>query len=190
MEGEIIFFGDAPNQEYSFLSNYYLSPVKVYTYEFKCVEIAMQWYKCILFAEDDTYNVHLALQIIRNVLPHTACIIGKEIRGFSKDRWEIDSTCHFLEELLLQKMKEYPAIGEALMNTGDSELVYVSSDPFWGIGMDEDDTRFVCRELWGKNNLGRVLKSVRKTMRSVTYDYDMTEMNKVLDDIKESKIIP
>ncbi|KAJ6493568.1 hypothetical protein C8R47DRAFT_975412 [Mycena vitilis] len=60
-----------------------------------------------------------------------------------------------MEEALLLKFSQHPALQQELLTTGDAGLYQDSmTDSFWGVGPD----------LLGRNELGRALERVRETL--------------------------
>ena len=61
-----------------------------------------------------------------------------------------------MKKCVLQKVLEYPAIKEILLNTGDEEIIEDSPiDYYWGCGKDGS----------GKNMLGIIIMVIRDELR-------------------------
>ena len=66
-----------------------------------------------------------------------------------------------MTKALLAKFTQHPALGQALLSTGDARLVEnAPSDYYWGIGRGGS----------GKNRLGHCLETVRDTIKQATCD--------------------
>lgn len=63
----------------------------------------------------------------------------------------------YMTRALFRKVKEYPEVAQALLETGETLLVETSQyDYFWGLGRDHR----------GENKLGRVWMDIRKKLLS------------------------
>jgi ribA/ribD-fused uncharacterized protein len=63
----------------------------------------------------------------------------------------------YMTRALFRKVKEYPAVAQTLLETGDTLLVETSQyDYFWGLGRDQR----------GENKLGKVWMDIRKKLLS------------------------
>jgi hypothetical protein len=70
------------------------------------------------------------------------------------------------------KFSQDKSCKQALLRTGESRLGESSRNSHWGIGMYSDHPSALDPERWEKNLLGKVLTSVRRSIRMETGDYD------------------
>ena len=75
--------------------------------------------------------------------------LKRKVSGWKKSRQL------YMTRALYRKVKEYPEIQQALIETGDNLLLEISQyDYFWGIGRDQR----------GENTLGKVWMGIRKKL--------------------------
>ena len=150
--------GDGPigrfDGQWSFLSNFYLSPVEYEGVLYPSVEHAYQAAKTLNGKERASIATLYSAESARHV--------GKTVK--LRDGWD-EMRLEVMGELLAQKF-EYPDLREALVSTGERELVEGNfwHDRFWG--------KCTCgkcggtkEEPVGENYLGLLLMSVREAVR-------------------------
>lgn len=127
--------------EYSFLSNFYPSPILYDGYEYPTVEHAYQAAK--------THDPATRKQIRDAETPAKAKRLGKSV-ALRKD-WE-QVKVNVMSELVLQKFARHIELGDKLCDTGTEHLEEGNTwgDRFWGTVDGE-----------GKNMLGKILMKVR-----------------------------
>lgn len=77
------------------------------------------------------------------------CWYRRKVRGWKKDRQL------YMTRALFRKVKEYPEIEQALLDTGDSLIIETAQyDYYWGTGRDQR----------GKNMLGQVWMDIRRKL--------------------------
>lgn len=131
--------------DYSFLSNFYLCPVKLDGVTYPSVEHAYQAAKTM----DPVFR-----DMIRDaVKPAYAKRIGR--MAPLREGWN-DIRLDVMRGLVQQKFR-FPSLREALLATGSAELIEGNDwgDTFWGV------QRGV-----GENNLGLILMNVRSRLRN------------------------
>jgi ribA/ribD-fused uncharacterized protein len=101
--------------------------------------------------------------------PGAAKALGRQVRGFSEQRWEE----HRFDVVVtgnLAKFGQHPELREFLLGTGERVLVEASPyDRIWGIGLVADDERATSPERWlGLNLLGFALMEVRHRLQRGT----------------------
>jgi ribA/ribD-fused uncharacterized protein len=131
---------------------------------FNCAEQFMMYAKAIYFHE-----THSATRILASIDPKEQKRLGREVIGFSEDRWktvreevaEMGNWCKFGQDERLRAV---------LMGTGVRELCEASSrDRVWGIGFKENEAKRMVlsgsRGRWGANLLGKALMRVRERLK-------------------------
>lgn len=133
--------------EYSFLSNFYRSPVEIGGLKYSCVECAFQAQKCI--------NPKDKLQFT-TIGPVAAKKLGRSID--LRSDWE-DIKVSIMWECLIDKFTRYDFLKRKLLDTGDAYLQEGNTwgDKFWGVDL---------RSGKGDNKLGQLLMSVRDVLRN------------------------
>lgn len=142
-------------------SNWYPSVFEIDGQRFNCGEQWMMFAKARLFGDAE-----MAAAILAEVHPRRQKLLGRKIRGFDSVRWSDE--CEALVAIgLLEKFRQNPALGEALLATGERLIVEASpDDPIWGIGLEEEDPRALDPTQWqGENRLGKVLMQVRTRLQ-------------------------
>ena len=137
---------------YRFLSNSYSSPILLAGKEWPTVEHAFQASNC----EDEGQR-----ELIR-AAPSPAK--AKQLAGKLAPRldWESDDE-RYMEVLVRCKFEQHPDLRRKLLATGDAELVEGNRrhDNTWGSCSCDR-----CRQVEGRNLLGKTLMAVRKDLRS------------------------
>lgn len=152
-----ILFWSRGEEQYRFLSNFYPCELMFIAYEesmgrtrfgFPSVEHAYQAGKC------KDWSWQKQFMIPTTLTPAQAKKLGRGIQKESIDpNWEIRRVK--IMELLLRKKFESETLAEALLSTGDAELIHYSkNDKFWGSNGNE-----------GENKLGEILMRIRKEMQ-------------------------
>jgi len=131
--------------EYTFLSNFYDSPILIDNILFSCVESAYQAQKT-------------TSRIIRKKF---ASMKAKEAKKFGRqvilrDDWD-DIKKDIMEYLVREKFNQNPILRNKLLGTGNEELQEGNywRDTYWG----------VCNGV-GENNLGKILMKIREEIKS------------------------
>jgi ribA/ribD-fused uncharacterized protein len=130
--------------EWTFLSNFYPSPVYYRTVLYPTVEHAYQAAKTLSLV--DRERIRLART------PGEAKRLGRRVKV--RPGWalmQVDVMRHLLE----QKFTDYPTLRKALLSTGDAPLVEGNAwgDRFWGVCAGQ-----------GENHLGRLIMAIRSTL--------------------------
>lgn len=134
------------------LSNFSNAPVAYAGLEFPNVECAFQAAKCANPADQPQFRDLTAGQAKR---------LGRRVR--MRDDWERVKLAVMLE-MLRQKFTPDRVAGQALLATGDADLVEGNDwgDQFWGCTRGPDGA-------WvGENHLGKLLMRVRAELREKT----------------------
>jgi len=133
--------------EYSFLSNFHPSPVEWMGFKVETVEHAFQLAK--------TLDREARRAIAQASTPAKAKRLGRDVQ--LRPGWE-ESKSALMGALLVQKFTRHLDLAQALLSTGQVELVEGNDwgDTFWG----------VCGGR-GRNQLGHQLMEVRTLLRSL-----------------------
>lgn len=147
--------------EYHFLSNYCTCPVTLDGLTYRSAEAAFQAAKC---------NVPIDRAAFCTVPPNVAKAIGRKIKlrkGWEKERDGI------MADVIHAKFSQNPALAQALIDTGDAELIEGNTwnDNYWGVcgcaRCRSDGTK-------GLNKLGQILMAERKALMA-THAATVTE---------------
>jgi len=133
--------------EYRFLSNFWPARVNYGGIDFPTVEHAYQAAK--------TDDQKARLEIAKARTPGVAKRLGKRVT--MRHNWD-SIKLKVMSVLVTQKFTSNPLLKKLLLDTGDAELIEGNdwNDTFWGI----------CRGK-GSNHLGKILMSVRESLRLV-----------------------
>jgi len=118
--------------------------------------------KAMLFGD-----IESAKKVLATESPADVKKIGREVKGFVKDLWELNC-----KEIVYKgnhaKFTQNPDILKVLMDTGDTILVEASPyDAVWGIGLDEENAKKTNPKDWpGTNYLGEVLTKLRIDLKT------------------------
>lgn len=125
--------------------------------EYECAEQFMMHAKALLFGDGD-----VARRVLATTLPARQQQLGREVRGFERERWEAarERIVHAGNRAKFTQNSDSLA---ALRATRGTELVEASPiDRIWGIGLSADDPRALDRAQWrGANLLGAILTRLR-----------------------------
>lgn len=131
--------------DYYFLSNFYPIPMIYQGVEFANSEAAFHAQKCVERREEFTH-----------LTPSDAKKLGRQVQ--LREDWE-----HVKDQIMLEivrnKFIQHPSLEEALINTGDAELIEGNwwHDTYWG----------VCNGV-GQNKLGKILMRVRAELTDLS----------------------
>jgi N-glycosidase YbiA len=146
MEGPGVIKFYSNKTDYGYLSNFYPSPFEVDKIKYKTSEHYFQAKKTD--ASDPIFQ-----QIIDAENPKTAKSLGSKC-NLRKDWEEVKDKV--MEEALIEKFKQNPALKEQLLKTGTAKLIEAApSDYYWGQGKSGS----------GKNKLGLILMKVRDMLK-------------------------
>jgi len=94
--------------------------------------------------------------------PKTQKSLGRSIPEFDQFMWE-EYAMEVVRQGNYHKINQNPGILQALHNTMGTTLVEASPhDCYWGIGLEDNDSRSQQRVTWlGENRLGEILRELR-----------------------------
>jgi ribA/ribD-fused uncharacterized protein len=117
--------------------------------------------KAQLFGDPET-----AERIRQAPHPGAAKALGRQVAGFSEERW-VERRFELVVTGNLAKFGQHADLRHFLLGTGDRVLVEASpQDRVWGIGLAADDERAASPQQWpGLNLLGFALMEVRDRLQ-------------------------
>ena len=153
---EIICFHN-PDEEYGYLSNWYLSRFKVDGIVFSSMEQFMMYRKAICFHDNN-----IAVQILETGDAVRIKDLGRHVSGYDENLWNGVRQL-VVYEGLLAKFSQNDKLQEQLKATGNTVLAECAvKDRIWGIGLSMNDPDRFDRTKWkGQNLLGYALMMVR-----------------------------
>lgn len=146
-----------PEEEYGFLSNWYLSEFQVDDMKYSSMEQYMMYQKAVLFQDND-----IAEQIMMTDQVGAIKGLGRNVRHYEEHVWNGRRQI-IVYRGLTEKFMQNSALREELLATGEAVLAECAvQDRIWGIGLSmKDERRFDMREWQGQNLLGYALMEVR-----------------------------
>ncbi len=103
-------------------------------------------------------NKELRDQIVACASPVAAFKLGKKFKPQRRSDWN-DIKVDTLTDIIRKKAQQNPDVQEALLLSGDEEIVEVNpNDDFWGSGPDGN----------GQNNTGKILMKIREELKAST----------------------
>ncbi len=144
--------------EYSYLSNFYKSPVRYQGLVYPCAENAFQAAKC------PDHEVRIRYTVQNN--PVRAKMMGKKEK--LPPNWD-GLSVHVMEDILRIKFSD-PSLARLLISTGDAELVEGNRwhDNKWGKCRCDK-----CRNKEAQNLLGKLLMKIRQEFIETPHTYIM-----------------
>lgn len=153
---EIICFHN-PEEEYGWLSNWYLSPFTIGNIQFSMVEQYMMYQKAIMFGDRKSANSIMAEKNAAKIKQY-----GRQVNGYSDIIWNGNRQIVVFYGLLA-KFSQNGELRRRLKETGSAILAECAvHDKIWGIGLSLHDPKRLNIESWnGQNLLGFALMQVR-----------------------------
>ena len=146
-----------PDEEYGFLSNWYLSDFVVSGIEFSSLEQYMMYQKAIVFKDEE-----IASQILKTNDVAGIKRLGRAVRNYDDHVWNGVRQI-VVYEGLTAKFEQNEDLKGLLKETSDAILAECAvKDRIWGIGLSMTDPDRLDRSKWqGQNLLGYALMAVR-----------------------------
>ena len=150
-----------PDEQYGFLSNWYLSEFTVDGIGFSSMEQYMMYKKAILFKDAD-----IAAQILDTKDVVAIKEFGRRVSGYNDSVWN-GMRQVIIYKGLIEKFRQNEDLRKALLDTGSNILAECAvKDRIWGIGLSMMDDRRNDINAWkGQNLLGYTLMLVRDELR-------------------------
>lgn len=146
-----------PEENYGFLSNWYMSDFICGGISYSSMEQYMMHQKALLFGDQE-----IAEQILDADQPGKVKALGRSVRKYVDSVWAGRRQI-IVYRGLIEKFRQNPKLREELLATGDAILAECAvRDRIWGIGLSmQDERRFRMEEWQGMNLLGYALMEVR-----------------------------
>lgn len=146
-----------PDEEYGFLSNWYLSDFIVDGIQFSSLEQYMMYQKAVHFQDEITASKILSTTDVAEIKQ-----LGRQVSGYDENMWNGIRQI-VVYEGLLAKFSQNNELRKLLKDTGNAILAECAvKDTIWGIGLSMKDPNRFDRSKWkGQNLLGYSLMMVR-----------------------------
>lgn len=156
---EIICFHN-PNEEYGWLSNWYLSDFKIDDVSFSSMEQYMMYEKAVAFEDFNIAEKILETQNVGMIKQY-----GRQVGNYNDVVWNGIRQI-VVYKGLVAKFSQNEMLRENLKKTGTAILAEAAvRDRVWGIGWSMNDpNRFDMNQWKGQNLLGFALMQVRKQL--------------------------
>ena len=153
-----------PEEEYGFLSNWYLSDFIVDHIPYSSMEQYMMHQKAFLFGDFE-----IAEQILKTDQVAAIKALGRSVKNYEEPVWAGRRQI-IVYRGLIEKFSRSPELQAALLATGEAILAECAvKDHIWGIGLSmQDERRFDLKSWRGANLLGFALMEVREQLRKVS----------------------
>ena len=150
----------APDEEYGFLSNWYMSRFELDGVSYTSMEQYMMHQKAITFDDID-----IAKQILETDDVSKVKALGRAVHNYNDASWNGIRQI-VVYKGLRAKFSQNKDLKEKLLSTGNNILAEAArTDSVWGIGISiKDNARFDMNKWRGKNLLGFALMQVRKEL--------------------------
>lgn len=145
------------DEEYGFLSNWYLSDFIVDGIHFSSLEQYMMYQKAVHFQDEITASKILSTTDVAEIKQ-----LGRQVSGYDENMWNGIRQI-VVYEGLLAKFSQNNELRKLLKDTGNAILAECAvKDTIWGIGLSMKDPNRFDRSKWkGQNLLGYSLMMVR-----------------------------
>lgn len=150
-----------PDEQYGFLSNWYMSDFTVDGVSFSSMEQYMMYQKAVVFKDKDIASKILKTDDVKRVKEY-----GRQVSNYNDTVWN-GMRQIIIYKGLLEKFRQNEKLKKALLDTGDDILAECAvSDKIWGIGLSMKDSNKNDIKAWrGQNLLGFALMLVRDELR-------------------------
>ena len=150
-----------PDEQYGFLSNWYLSDFTVDGVSFSSMEQYMMYKKAVVFKDKDIASKILKTDDVERIKEY-----GRQVSNYDDTVWNGVRQI-VIYKGLLGKFKQNEELKKELLDTGDDILAECAvSDKIWGIGLSMKDSNKNDIKAWrGQNLLGFALMLVRDELR-------------------------
>ena len=150
-----------PDEQYGFLSNWYLSDFTVDGVSFSSMEQYMMFKKAVVFKDKDIASKILKTDDVERIKEY-----GRQVSNYNDTVWNGVRQI-VIYKGLLEKFKQNEKLKKELLDTGEDILAECAvSDKIWGIGLSMKDSNKNDIKAWrGQNLLGFALMLVRDELR-------------------------
>lgn len=149
-----------PEEEYGFLSNWYLSEFCFDGIAFSSMEQYMMYQKAVLFCDGESSERILTTDDVAEIKA-----IGRGVARYIDSVWAGRRQI-IVYRGLTEKFRQNPNLRNELIATGEAVLAECAvKDRIWGIGLSMKDERRFDLDAWkGQNLLGYALMEVRRDL--------------------------
>ena len=153
-----------PEEEYGFLSNWFLSDFRLDGISFTSMEQFMMYRKALCFHDQAIAKQILSIDDVARIKELGRLVSGYDDRIWSGIRQII------VYEGLLAKFSQNTDLRKNLLDTGDALLAECAvRDRIWGIGLSMTDPKRLEPAQWkGQNLLGYALMMARERIRKTS----------------------
>lgn len=146
-----------PDEEYGYLSNWYLSDFMVDGIAFSSMEQYMMYQKAIVFDDKEIAKEIIATSDVAEIKAY-----GRMVSNYDDTVWNGVRQI-IVYRGLLEKFRQNKELEYQLLETGDAVLAECAvKDRIWGIGLNmRDNDRLDLKKWKGQNLLGFTLMEVR-----------------------------
>ena len=150
-----------PDEQFGFLSNWYLSDFTVDGVSFSSMEQYMMYKKAVVFKDKDIASKILKTDDVERIKEY-----GRQVSNYNDTIWN-GMRQIIIYKGLLEKFRQNEKLKKELLDTGDDILAECAvSDKIWGIGLSMKDSNKNDIKAWrGQNLLGFALMLVRDELR-------------------------
>ncbi|MBQ9228455.1 MAG: NADAR family protein [Eubacterium sp.] len=151
-----------PDEEYGFLSNWYLSEFHFNGIRYSSMEQYMMHRKALTFHDNDIADQILATDDVSKIKA-----LGRQVHNYNDAVWNGVRQV-IVYQGLIEKFSQNRELGDQLLATGEATLAEAArTDRIWGIGLTMDAPERSDMAQWkGQNLLGFTLMLVREALRS------------------------
>jgi len=139
---------------------------------FTSSEQMFMWFKAKFFLDDETAN-----KILKAKTPDEAKKLGREVKNYVDSAWDRERI-YYMTKAVYAKFLQNKDLRKRLIDKKFDGKHFVEASPYdriWGIGCDQDSAlKLDNAKNWGKNELGKILDSVRTKC---------IEIDKLIDDL-------
>lgn len=149
-----------PEEEYGFLSNWYLSEFEIKGIRFSSMEQYMMYQKALCFGDQETAQEILQTQNVGKIKE-----LGRCVKNYNDVIWNGVRQI-IIYQGLLEKFRQNEELKKKLLDTQDAILAECAvKDCIWGIGLSmKSEKRMQIKEWKGQNLLGFALMEVRRAL--------------------------
>ena len=153
-----------PEEEYGFLSNWFLSDFRLDNINFTSMEQFMMYRKALCFHDQAIAKQILSIDDVARIKE-----LGRLVGGYDDRIWSGIRQI-IVYEGLLAKFSQNTDLRKNLLDTGDALLAECAvRDRIWGIGLSMTDPKRLEPAQWkGQNLLGYALMMARERIRKTS----------------------
>ena len=150
-----------PEEEYGYLSNWYLSDFVINGIKYTSMEQYMMYQKAVVFGDHKIAEQIMSISDVARIKA-----LGRNVSKYKDSIWN-GMRQILIYKGLVEKFRQNDELREALLGTGDSILAECAvQDKIWGIGLSMTDPNRGTIDQWkGQNLLGYALMLVRDELR-------------------------